>query len=94
VQPARFSTAPITRCELEQQLAELGYRAQRKKGRPKAVKEAKGGERKINGAAHKNGKNGAVKAKYRDDKTGETWSGRGLKSKQAAGEKIEKYLLN
>ena len=37
--------------------------------------------------------------KYRDGKTGDTWSGRGrmaswLKSKQEAGEKIEKYLLN
>jgi DNA-binding protein H-NS len=39
-----------------------------------------------------------VKAKYRDQKTNETWSGRGrmaswLKSKQDAGEKIEKYLV-
>ena len=39
-----------------------------------------------------------VKAKYRDPKTNETWSGRGrmanwLKRKQDAGEKIEKYLV-
>ena len=39
-----------------------------------------------------------VKAKYRDPKTGETWSGRGrmatwLKRKQDAGEDIEKYLV-
>jgi DNA-binding protein H-NS len=39
-----------------------------------------------------------VKAKYRDPKTNETWSGRGrmatwLKSKHDAGEKIEKYLV-
>jgi DNA-binding protein H-NS len=41
---------------------------------------------------------GKVKAKYRDPKTNETWSGRGrmaswLKSKQDGGEKIEKYLV-
>ena len=35
---------------------------------------------------------------YRDPKTNETWSGRGrmaswLKTKQQAGEKIEKYLI-
>ena len=39
-----------------------------------------------------------VKAKYRDSKTGETWSGRGLmagwlKKKQDAGEDIDKYLV-
>ena len=39
-----------------------------------------------------------VKAKYRDPKTGETWSGRGrmaawLKRKQDAGEDIEKYRV-
>jgi hypothetical protein len=39
-----------------------------------------------------------VKAKYRDPKTNETWSGRGrmatwLKRKQDAGEDIEKYLV-
>ena len=79
------------RAELEQQMAELGYHAPKKQGRPKSLKKA-------NGAAHKKSKNGSVKAKYRDGKTGETWSGRGrmaswLKSRQAAGEKIEKYLI-
>jgi DNA-binding protein H-NS len=49
--------------------------------------------------ARKNGKVISVKAKYRDGKTGETWSGRGrmaswLKAKQDAGENIDKYLLN
>ena len=39
-----------------------------------------------------------VKAKYRDPKTNETWSGRGrmaswLKSKQDAGEDIDDYLV-
>jgi len=39
-----------------------------------------------------------VKPKYRDPKTGETWSGRGrmatwLKRKQDAGEDIDKYLV-
>jgi len=88
------------RAELEQMLAELGYRAPKKQGRPKAVKKANGAaHKKANGAARKNGKKRAVKAKYHDEKTGDTWSGRGLmaswlKSKQEAGEKIEKYLLN
>jgi DNA-binding protein H-NS len=90
------------RAELERQLSELGYRAPKKLGRPKAVKKAKANgaaPKKANGAARKNGKKSAVKAKYRDGKTGDTWSGRGrmatwLKSKQEAGEKIEKYLLN
>jgi DNA-binding protein H-NS len=39
-----------------------------------------------------------VKAKYRDPKTNETWSGRGrmaswLKRKQDAGENIDEYLI-
>ena len=39
-----------------------------------------------------------VKAKYRDPKTNETWSGRGrmanwLKRKQEAGEDVDKYLV-
>ena len=39
-----------------------------------------------------------VKAKYRDPKTGETWSGRGrmatwLKRKQESGEHIDDYLV-
>ena len=87
------------RAELEQQLAELGHHAPKKLGRPKSLKKANGAAKKANGAARKNGKKSAVKAKYRDGKTGDTWSGRGrmaswLKSKQDAGEKIEKYLLN
>jgi H-NS histone family len=41
---------------------------------------------------------GKAKAQYRDPKNKETWSGRGrmarwLKSKQDAGEEIEKYLI-
>jgi DNA-binding protein H-NS len=88
------------RSELEQQLAELSFPASKKLGRPKVVKKAKRiAHKKGNGAAHKSAKNNAVKAKYRDAKTGETWSGRGrmaswLKGKQDAGEKIEKYLIN
>ena len=87
------------RAELEQQLADLGLRAPKKLGRPKSLKKANGAAKKANGVARRNGKKSAVKAKYRDGKTGDTWSGRGrmagwLKSKQEAGEKIEKYLLN
>ena len=77
------------RAELAKQLAALGYRIPKKRGRP-AGKANVG-----NGPMRKARK---VKAKYRDSKTGETWSGRGrmaswLKSKQDAGEKIEKYLV-
>jgi DNA-binding protein H-NS len=76
------------RAELMTQLAALGYAVPKKRGRPSA--NASGNGRK--------GRRGKVKAKYRDGKTGETWSGRGrmaswLKSKQDAGEKIEKYLV-
>lgn len=79
------------RAELEKQLAALGYGAPKKRGRRKGVSNG-------NGAARPNGKKGSVKAKYRDPKTNDTWSGRGrmaswLKGKQDAGEKIEKYLV-
>ena len=72
------------RAELVTQLAALGYAAPKRRGRPRG--NAGGGGR------------GKVKAKYRDPKTNETWSGRGcmaswLKSKQDAGQKIEKYLV-
>ena len=80
------------RAELEKQLAALGYGAPKRRGRPPG---------KTNGAASgavRKARKGKVKAKYRDPKTNETWSGRGrmaswLKSKQDAGEKIEKYLV-
>jgi DNA-binding protein H-NS len=80
------------RAELVTQLAALGYAAPKKRGRPRA--NANGGG---NGAQRK-GRKGKVKAKFRDPKTNETWSGRGrmagwLKSKQDAGENIEKYLV-
>jgi DNA-binding protein H-NS len=101
LQAAHDHSRAEKRAELEQMLAELGYRAPKKQGRPKAVKKANGAaHKKANGATpRKNGKKSSVKAKYRDEKTGDTWSGRGrmagwLKSKQEAGEKIEKYLLN
>jgi DNA-binding protein H-NS len=100
LQAAHDQSRATKRAELEQQLAELGYDAPKKQGRPKTPKTVNGnGHKKVNGAARKFGKRSSVKAKYRDTKTGETWSGRGrmagwLKSKQDAGEKIEKYLLN
>ena len=101
LQAAHDHSRAEKRAELEQMLAELGYRAPKKQSRPKAVKKAYGAaHKKANGAvARKNGKKSSVKAKYRDEKTGDTWSGRGrmaswLKSKQDAGEKIEKYLFN
>ena len=78
------------RSELQKQLAALGYESGKKRGRPRADANSGGNGRK--------GRAGKVKAKYRDPKTNETWSGRGrmaswLKSKQDAGEKIEKYLV-
>ena len=85
------------RVELETQLAALGYGAPKKRGRPRAIAigTANG---KVNGASVKKTRRSKVKAKYRDPKTSETWSGRGrmaswLKSKEDAGEKIEKYLV-
>jgi DNA-binding protein H-NS len=79
------------RAELEKQLVALGYGAPKKRGRPRGMANGGGIERKAR-------KGKKVKAKYRDPKTQETWSGRGrmanwLKSKQDAGEKIEKYLV-
>jgi DNA-binding protein H-NS len=76
------------RAELVTQLAALGYAAPKKRGRPA----------KPSGGNGRKGRTGKVKAKYRDPKTNETWSDRGrmarwLKSKQDAGEKIEKYLV-
>ena len=81
------------RAELESQLAALGYVMAKKRGRPRA--NANGGG---NGASQKRARRGKVRAKYRDPKTNETWSGRGrmaswLKSKQDAGENIERYLV-
>ena len=84
------------RSELETQLAALGYGVAKRRGRPR--KSALG---TANGHAPikvRKGRAGKVKAKYRDPKTKETWSGRGrmaswLKAKQDGGEKIEKYLV-
>jgi DNA-binding protein H-NS len=79
------------RAELVTQLAALGYAVPKKRGRPPA-------KANPNGAAARKGRRIKVKAKYRDPKTKETWSGRGrmaswLKSKQDGGENIEKYLV-
>jgi DNA-binding protein H-NS len=81
------------RAELVTQLASLGYTVAKKRGRPRVNANGAG-----NGASVRKGRKGKVKAKYRDSKTGETWSGRGrmaswLKSKQDGGENIEKYLV-
>jgi DNA-binding protein H-NS len=80
----------VKRAELVTQLAALGYAVAKKRGRPPANANGGGNGRK--------GRRAKVKAKYRDPKTNETWSGRGrmaswLKSKQDAGENIEKYLV-
>ena len=53
---------------------------------------------KPNGAPSSAGHTSEVRAKYRDPKTGDTWSGRGrmatwLKRKQDAGEDIDDYLV-
>lgn len=81
------------RAELEMQLAALGYDAPKRRGRPPTKINGS-----TNGAAPRKGRKAKVKAKYRDPKTSETWSGRGrmaswLKTKQDAGENIEKYLV-
>jgi DNA-binding protein H-NS len=83
------------KAELETQLAALGFSIPKKRGRPRLTANAS-----TNGhaAAPEKARKGKVKAKYRDPKTKEAWSGRGrmanwLKNKQDAGEKIEKYLV-
>ena len=81
------------RAELEAQLAGLGFGVAKRSGRPR-----KGAMSNGNGHAPAKARAGKVKAKYRDPKTKESWSGRGrmaswLKTKQDAGEKIEKYLV-
>jgi DNA-binding protein H-NS len=78
------------RAELAAELASLGYGAAnsgKRRGRPARA-------RSTNGAGFRL----KAKVKYRDPKTSETWSGRGrmarwLSAKQAAGERIEKYLV-
>ena len=77
------------RAELVTELAALGYAAQKARSSSSQLQSGGNGRK---------GRRGKVKAKYRDPKTNETWSGRGrmaswLKSKQDAGEKIEKYLV-
>ena len=100
LQAAHELSRSAKRAELERQLAELGYGAPKTPARAKVVKKANGlAKAKPKRAARKNGKATSAKAKYRDGKTGETWSGRGrmaswLKAKQDTGENIEKYLLN
>jgi DNA-binding protein H-NS len=100
LQAAHELSRSAKRSELERQLAELGYGAPKTPKRTNALKKANGlVQEKPKRAAKKTGQRVSVKAKYRDGKTGETWSGRGrmaswLKAKQDAGEKIEKYLLN
>ena len=93
MQQAHDQSRSAKRTELEGQLAALGYAVKKKRGRPRS-----GGNGGGNGATVRKGRRAKVKAKYRDPKTNETWSGRGrmaswLKSKQDAGEKIEKYLI-
>ena len=85
------------RADLEKQLAALGYGAPKKPGRPRASTNGRANG-SGNGAPMKRARKGKVKAKYRDPKSKETWSGRGrmagwLKGKQEAGENIEKYLV-
>jgi DNA-binding protein H-NS len=91
MQQAHDQARSTKRAELESQLAALGFAMPKKRGRPRA--------NASNALARKSTRRtGKVKAKYRDPKTNETWSGRGrmaswLKSRQDAGEKIEKYLV-
>ena len=100
LQAAHELSRSAKRVELDKQLAELGAAAPEKPAPAKALKKVNGLAReKPQPAARKNGKSASVEAKYRDSKTGETWSGRGrmanwLKAKRDAGENIEKYLLN
>ena len=94
IQEQHDQARSVKRAELESQLAGLGYGVAKRRGRPRKSAMANG-----NGHAPAKARTGKVKAKYRDPKTKETWSGRGrmanwLKAKQDAGENIKKYLLN
>lgn len=93
IQNAHEQARSEKRAELEKQLAALGYGVPKKRGRSPA-----NGNGSANGGTLGKVRKGKVKAKYRDPKTNETWSGRGrmaswLKSKHDAGEKLEKYLV-
>jgi DNA-binding protein H-NS len=94
IQSRHEQSRSAKRDELEMQLAALGYSASKKRGRrPRLSANGIG-----NGATARKGRKGKVKAKYRDPKTKQTWSGRGrmaswLKTKQDGGENIEKYLV-
>jgi DNA-binding protein H-NS len=100
LQAAHEHSRSAKRADLERQLADLGFGAPTKPMRAKAPRYANAVARgKPKRAARRNGKATSVQAKYRDGRTGETWSGRGrmarwLKAKQDAGEDVEKYLLN
>ena len=92
IQSEHEQSRSAKRAELVTQLVALGYAVPKKRGRPagKAIGAGNGAVRKA--------RRRKVKAKYRDPKTNEAWSGRGRmaswhKSKQDAGEKIEKYLV-
>ena len=76
----------VKRASLMEQLSALGGVMPKKRGRP-ATKGRQVLKRK-----------GSVAAKYRDPKSGETWSGRGrmagwLAAKVKAGEKADKFLI-
>ena len=93
IQQAHEHSRSDRRAELEKQLAALGYGVAKRGGVLERT-----GNGSANGGALKKVRNSSVKAKYRNPKTKETWSGRGrmaswLKSKQDAGEKIDKYLV-
>ena len=93
LEQAHEQSRAAKRAELEKQLAGLGFGSRKKRGRPRVVKNGHG-----NGATPVRARSAKVKAKYRDPKTKETWSGRGrmaswLKAKQDAGDKIDKYLV-
>jgi DNA-binding protein H-NS len=93
MQQAHQQSRSAKRAELERELAALGFSVAKKRGRPRASSVGVMGT--VRKARRKMAK---VKAKYRDPRTNDTWSGRGrmaswLKGKQDAGEKIEKYLV-
>ena len=79
---------------LRRELADL-------EGGVSAIVRRKPNRRKPNGmakSARRGSRKGAVKAKFRDPKSGETWSGRGrmarwLAERVKAGEKADKYLV-
>jgi DNA-binding protein H-NS len=68
---------------------------QRRSELEKQLTRLDGGTRVVRGGAASSPLKGRkVRAKYRDPKTGATWSGRGARAKWLVGKKLSDYLID